>query len=75
MTTDWGYWSSLEFECGVQSGAVFGEPATPRKGSIKARRKERNAPGKLQRRMQRKADDDYVTEGGEGLARSTTMPW
>lgn len=57
----------------LQSGAVFAEPAAGRRGSGRARR--RNLPAKAQRRLQRKADNDYVVEGGEGLARSTTMPW
>lgn len=60
----------------LQSGAVFGDAPSPkgRKGSGK-RNPRRSLLSKMQRRMQRKTDEDFVTEGSEGLARSTTLPW
>ncbi len=58
----------------VQTGAVFKESPAGRKGSGK-RNTRRSLLSKVQRRMQRKTDEDFVTEGGEGLARSTTLPW
>ncbi len=59
----------------IQSGAVFGEPAAAidRRTSGK-RNTRRSLLSKVQRRLQRKTDD-FVTEGGEGMARSTTLPW
>ncbi|KAL3156021.1 hypothetical protein ABBQ32_013009 [Trebouxia sp. C0010 RCD-2024] len=67
---------SLREEDLLQSGAVFGDAPSPkaRKGSGK-RNPRRSLLSKMQRRMQRRTDEDFVTEGGEGLARSTTLPW
>ncbi len=60
----------------IQSGAVFGEPAAAidRRTSGK-RNTRRSLLSKVQRRLQRKTDDDFVTVGSEGMARSTTLPW
>ncbi len=54
---------------------MFGEPAAAidRRTSGK-RNTRRSLLSKVQRRLQRKTDD-FVTEGGEGMARSTTLPW
>lgn len=60
----------------LQTGAVFGDAPSPnaRKESGK-RNTRRSLLSKMQRRRQRRTDEDFVTEGDEGLARSTTLPW
>ncbi len=60
----------------IQSGAVFGEPAATidRRTSGK-RNTRRSLLSKVQRRLQRKTDDEFVTEGGGGMSRSNTLPW
>ena len=55
---------------------MFGEPAatTDRRTSGK-RNTRRSLLSKVQRRLQRKTDDEFVTEAGEGMSRSNTLPW
>ena len=60
----------------IQSGAVFGEPAAANGRRTSGKRNTRRSVlSKVQRRLQRKSDDEFVTEGVEGMARSTTLPW
>ncbi|DBB03781.1 hypothetical protein WJX82_003590 [Trebouxia sp. C0006] len=76
ITENNGHQSSMKEEDLLQSGAVFGEPAATidRRTSGK-RNTRRSLLSKVQRRLQHKTDDEFVTEGGEGMSRSNTLPW
>jgi len=55
---------------------VFGEPAATIDCRTSGKRNTRRSLlSKVQRRLQRKTDDELVTEGGEGMSGSNTLPW
>ena len=61
----------------MQSGAVFGESPVPgaRNGSAARRNYRRSLLGKAQQRQQRRTNEDFGTEGADGLARASTLPY